>query len=171
VTPDCRGLGGGHVLAQLRQIAGCLQGSGIAPDSLAEFLDRAGQIALRGGQPALCKRDGGLGLRHVGARHLADLEPILGRAQFLAQQALVVFAQLDEFAVSDDVHVGPHRGQKHRLLDADQRLARGQNGFLGGVDQQIALAEIIKQKPPGDRDIGVGGRIGARSGGGSKARN
>ena len=66
----------------------------------------------------------GFGLRHVGARHLADIEAVLGRLELLGQHGDVVLAQANDGRVAHDIDVSGRGIEQDRLLDGAKRLAR-----------------------------------------------
>ena len=59
----------------------------------------------------------GLGLRHIGARHLAYLEPVHRGLELAAHHPLAAAAVLDLGQIAEHVHVGGHRVEQDRLLD------------------------------------------------------
>ena len=98
-------------------------------------------------------RDGvgaaGFGLRHVGARHLADGEAVLRRLQFARQHVDVVLVEPNELLVAHHVHVGGDRLQQHAALDVAQHLALGAHvGFR-------AVHRVVGAKAAEDRLHGV----------------
>ncbi len=66
----------------------------------------------------------GLGLGHVGARDLADIEAVLGRLELLGQHRHVVLAQFHDGRVAYDIDVSGGGVEQHGLLDGAQALAR-----------------------------------------------
>ena len=57
------------------------------------------------------------GLRHVGARHLADIKAVLGRLELLGQHGDVVLAQANDGRVAHDIDVSGRGIEQDRLLD------------------------------------------------------
>ena len=78
------------------------------------------EIGLRRGEGGERFRAASLGLRHVGARHLADIEAVLGRLELLGQHLHVVLAQADDGRVAHDVDIGGRGIEKDGLLDRAQ---------------------------------------------------
>ena len=76
------------------------------------------EVGLSRGQGRQRLRAAGLGLGHVGARHLADIEPVFGGLELLAQQRDVILAQADDGGVAHDIDIGGHGIEQDRLLDA-----------------------------------------------------
>ena len=86
-----------------------------------------------------------LRLRHVGARHLADVEAVLRGAQIARQHRDVVLAQAHDRCIAHHVAVGRHGLQQHALLGQPQRLAAGPHGRLRRVDR-VDRAEAAEQR-------------------------
>ena len=81
---------------------------------------RGEHLRAAGGQPRFR-------LRHVGARHLADIEAVAGLPQLLLQHLDVAPLQIEDRGVAQQVHVGGDRVEQHRLLGHAQGRARGQH--------------------------------------------
>src|SRR3546814_12672074 len=81
------------------------------------------QIGFGGAQIALRQREPCLGLGDVGARQVADLEPVARRLQIGAQDRDILLVQLDDRLVADDVHIGADD------LREDARLGRAKVGL------------------------------------------
>ena len=82
---------------------------------------------------SICGAGGGqprFRLRHVGARHFADVEAVAGLAQLLLQHLDVAALQIEDRGVADQVHVGGGGVEQHGLLGQPQRLARGGHQLL-----------------------------------------
>ena len=94
-------------------------------DDLLEAAAAGAQVGARSIEAGDCVGAAGLGLRHVGARHLADGEAVLRRLQFARQHVDVVLVEPDELLVADHVHVGGDRLQEHDALHVAQNLALG----------------------------------------------
>ena len=62
------------------------------------------------------------GLRHVGARHLADIETVLGRLELLGQHGDVVLAQANDGRVAHNIDVSGRGVEQDRLFDGAKRL-------------------------------------------------
>ena len=70
---------------------------------------RGEHLRAAGGQPRFR-------LRHVGARHLADIEAVAGLPQLLLQHLDVAPLQVEDRAVAQQIHVGGRRVEQHGLL-------------------------------------------------------
>src|SRR5262249_35906971 len=82
------------------------------------------QIGLRCGQGRQSFGAAGLGLGHVGARHLAHIETVLGRLELLGEHRHVVLAQTHDSRVAHDIDIGGYGVEQHGLLNAAPALAR-----------------------------------------------
>ena len=91
-----------------------------------------GEAHLRAG-----KRKARLGLRHVRASDLADVESIAGLAELLLQNLDVVALQIENCGVPQDVHIRRGAIEKDVLLVVAQRLAGAQNLRLGLADRVL----------------------------------
>ena len=67
----------------------------------------------------------GFGLGHVGARHLADSEALLGRLQFLTEEIEIAFELTSRSAGRGRHRIRCHRLPEHFLFDAAQHFAAG----------------------------------------------
>ncbi len=86
-----------------------------------------------------------LRLRHVGARHLADIEAVAGLPQRFAEHADVAALHLQDCNSPQHVHVGGGGVEQHRLLDDAQRLARREHLALGRAGA-VAGLEAVEQR-------------------------
>src|SRR5690606_29652539 len=81
------------------------------------------------------RRDSGgtasFGLRYVGTCYLTDRETITRCLEFARQHVDVVFAELYDGLVADDIDVGRGCFEQHRLLDITERFAPGPDCRLG----------------------------------------
>ena len=98
---------------------------------LRRMSDRSGvqrpadfEIALGGDPLRDCLRQRGFRLRHVGAGHLADPEPVARRFQLLAQDLLVVAGDLEQVLVAHDVEIGGDDSGED-IASRPKRSARG----------------------------------------------
>ena len=66
-------------------------------------------------------------LRHVGARHLADVEAVARLAQLLLQHLDVAALQFEDGGVAQQIHVSGGGGEQDVLLGQPQVLARRRN--------------------------------------------
>ena len=95
-------------------------------------------LRAAGGEPRF-------GLRHVGLRHLADVEAIARLPQLLLQHLDVAPLQIEHRGVAQHVHVGGGGVQQHGLLDQPQRLARGRNLALR-LPRAVGGLEAVEQR-------------------------
>ena len=119
---------------------------------MADHALEGGAAGLQVGAGEIERRHGGgaagLRLRHVGARHLADVEAVLGGLQIARQHGDVVLAQANDGLVAHHVDVGGHGLEQHAAFRGAQRLAPRPHGGLGlahGVDHAKALEERLLQ--------------------------
>ncbi len=98
------------------------------------------EIRLSGGKGGQRFRAPRFGLRHIGARHLADIEAVPGRLELLAEHGDVVLAQADDGRIAHDIDIGGHGIEQDRLLDDAQRFARRLHGSLRPPDG-VEIAE------------------------------
>src|SRR5215510_13736884 len=103
------------------------------------------QIGLGRGQGRQSLGAAGLGLGHVGARHLAHIETILGRLELLGEHSHIVLTQTHDSRVAHDIDIGGHRVEQHRLFDAAQALARSLDRRLRPSDG-VQILEALKQR-------------------------
>ena len=100
---------------------------------VVRFDFRGQQLELAGGELRL-------GLRHVGAGDLADIEAVARLAQRFVQHPHVAALHVDDRGVAQQIHVDGGGGEQHRLLHHAQRFARGRNlpfrqtGAVGGLE-------------------------------------
>ena len=100
-----------------------------------------GKVERRYGSGAASLR-----LRHVGARHLADVEAVLGGLEVARQHGDVVLAQANDGLIAHHVDVGRHGIEQHDALRGPQRFPLRPDGGLGlahGVDHAKALEERL----------------------------
>jgi hypothetical protein len=116
----------------------------MAPDRQREKLAADLELAMRGGQRGTRLGQPRLGLGHVGAGILADLEAVAGGAQLLGHDADVRLAHVHHLQVAPDVQVGRDRVQQHLLFDRHEALPRGQNGLARRLDPQAAAVAGIE---------------------------
>ena len=89
-----------------------------------------GQLWVRPGQAAPRLRD-------VGARHLADIEAVLGLAQLFFKNDDVVLAQIENGRIAQHIHIGGRAILQHALFRIAQR-------FAGAEHVAFCLAHAIK---------------------------
>ena len=94
----------------------------------------------------------GLGLRHVGRRDVAGVEPLARGAERLAQERDVDALRLDQALVGVDVGVGGHRIEQHALADIAQRLASREHLRLGLAHRVGGLETVEHDLVDGDAD-------------------
>ena len=90
-------------------------------------------------------RSSGLGLRDVRARHLANIEAILGGPQITRQHRHVVLAQTHDRLIAYHIQIGRDGLQQNRLLDRAQRLAARPDGCLG-FSHRVHHAEASEER-------------------------
>ena len=150
---------------------------------MADHALEGGAAGLQVGARQIERRHRGgaarLRLRHVGARHLADVEAVLGGPQIARQHRDVVLAQAHDGLVAHHVHVGRHRLQqhaaarrcaasrarrarsprpRHRVDDAEAAEQRLHQAHL--VAARIAVAVAQRRRPGGGLLVGGVGRAG-----------
>ena len=103
------------------------------------------EVGLRRGEGRKRFGAASLGLCHVGARHLADIEAVLGRLELLGQHLHVVLAQADDGRVAHDVHIGRRSIEEDGLLDRAQGLARSLHRRLRLADG-IQILEALEER-------------------------
>src|SRR5215831_19402172 len=103
------------------------------------------QIGLGRGQGRQSLGAAGLGLCHVGARHLAHIETVLGRLELLSEHRHVVLAQTHDGRVAHDIDIGGYGAEQHGLLNTAQALARGLNSRLCPSDG-VQILESLEQR-------------------------
>ncbi len=86
------------------------------PDEADIALAAGDQIGFGGAQIALGQREPRFGLRDVGARQIADLEPVARRLQVDAQRADIGKIEGNDRAVPDDIHIGADHARKDRCF-------------------------------------------------------
>ena len=84
---------------------------------MADNLDIGGDRLVEVGDGLGVVRDAllepGIGLRNVGPGALADIQPVLRRAELLAQELDVLGGQVDHDLGADHVHEGGDRVEEH----------------------------------------------------------
>ena len=90
--------------------------AGLNPDHLPVGRNRGLVGGLRAQHLRAPGRQPQFRLRHVGARHLADIEAVARLAQLFLQHLDVAPLQVEDRQVTQQVHVGGHRREQHRLL-------------------------------------------------------
>ena len=106
------------------------------------------EIGLSGGERGKRLGAARFRLRHVGARHLADIETVFGRLELLAEHGDVVLAQADDGLIAHHIDIGGRGVEQDRLLDGPQRFARGLHRGLrlpDGVEVPEALEDRLGQ--------------------------
>jgi hypothetical protein len=76
----------------------------------------------------------GLSLRHVRARHHADIKPVLRRAHLLTGDVHIVLADGNGFAVAHHVHIGSHHAENQVLPGCGKAK-------ISGADARFCLAD------------------------------
>ncbi len=127
--------------------------AGFDPDDLAVDRLRRDEVRFRlehlraaGGEPRF-------GLRHVGARHLADIEAVAGLAQLLLQHLDVAALEIEDRAIAQQVHVGGRGVEQDLLLGDRERRAAGRHLGLG-LTRPVGGLEAVEQ---GLRDVEADG--------------
>src|SRR5829696_2950538 len=131
------------------------------PDHLSEQRHAGAQVRfgkadlrLPGGKPCLS-------LRHVRARHLADIEAVAGLAELLLDNLHVVALEVEDGRVAQDIHVGLSAVEQHGLLSVAEGLTGAENLRLrlpGRVHRAIAVEQRLVHLDPGAAWVG-GGKI------------
>ena len=103
------------------------------------------EIGLRRGERGQRLRAAGFCLGHVGAGHLADIEPVLGRLELLGQHGDVVLAQTHDRLVAHHVDISGRGIEQDGLLDAAQHFARRLHGRLRLPDG-VEILEAFEQR-------------------------
>ena len=142
--------------------AGCgiLENAGIAADHLPVLGLRGREIRLRGLDVGPGAREAGLGLGDVGARDLADLEPVAGGSQLPAQALLVVQGKVEDRLVAPHVGVGGDGGEQDLLFGRDQVGPLGTHLVLGLTHAGRGAAAGIEVLADRERDL-LRGAVGA----------
>ena len=89
-------------------------------------------------------------LRDVRACHLTHIEAIAGLAQLLLQNLDVAPLQIERRGVAQQIHVGRHGVEQHRLLGDAQRFARRLNLALGLARAVRRLKTVVESLCCGD---------------------
>ena len=108
----------------------------------------AKELRASGGEPRF-------GLRHVGARHLADIEAVAGLLELLGQHLDVAPLQIEHRLIAQQIHVGGRGIEQHLLLGDAQGLARG-------IDLAFRLAGAVGRLKAVEERVGAGGAERAR---------
>ena len=93
-----------------------------------------------------------LGLGHVGAGHLADLEAVAGRLQLPLQPLLVVEGEIEHDLVAEGRGVGVDGVQQHLLLQREQPGALGADQVLGPAHLRLGAAAGVEVLAQGQAD-------------------
>ena len=109
---------------------------GLGTDKIAL---RTRKIAACGCQLCLCKRD-------VGTRYFTHFKTIPRGAQFLRQNAHVVFPKRHKLLRLDHAHIGVDSAQQDLLFGTHQCFAGGQHGFFGCFDRIARRAKVIDKQ-------------------------
>ena len=131
----------------------------MAPDGIYVLGMGRGERAIGIGQIGTGVRQAGFRKGHVGPGDLTHLEPVLQRPQFLAQQPDVVLADADRLFLQQHAEIGGDRTEQDLLLDLDQRLPRGQHGFLRRLlaqPRRTAVIDQLRQVEAGKERVGCG---------------
>ena len=96
------------------------------------------QLAAPGGEPQFR-------LRHVGARHLADIEAVAGLFELLGEHFDVAPVQLQDDLVAQQIHVRGRGVEQHLLLGDAQGLARAHDLALGLADFVGGLIAVVQR--------------------------
>ncbi len=106
-----------------------------------------------------------LGLRHVGARHLARREAVAGLPQRHFEHVHVAALKLHDRGVTQQVHIRGGGIQQHALFGRAQGLTRGEHlplglahavGVLEAVEQRLRRGEPRGRHPNRAQRLGVG---------------
>ena len=123
------------------------QALGIVADRLAIIGERGLQLRLRAERGGARAGETRLGLRDVGARHLADVEAVLGLAQLFLQHLDVVAVEIEDRGVAHHVHVIADGAEQHVLLGVAQLLARAEHAGFGlahRISGAIAVPHVLR---------------------------
>ena len=93
-------------------------------------------------------------LRHVGARHLADVEAVAHLAQLLLQHLDVAALQIEDRGVAQQVHVGGGGGEQDVLLGQPEVLSRRRHLALR-LPRAVGGHEAVEQGLRDRRAIGM----------------
>ncbi len=136
------------------------QASRLHADHLPVVCLRGDVVGLRGQQRRPAGGQPRFGLRDVGARHLADIETIPRLPQRRLEHGHVAALQIEDRGVAQQIHVGGHRTQQHRLLGRAQRFARCKYLRLR-LPRAVAGLEAVEQRLRGGDAIGCGAHVSA----------
>ncbi len=109
------------------------------------------QIGLRKADGGLRAAQPGTRLGNIGARGLANLEPVLRRLQLLLQKAHIGAPQFQQGLVAQDIHIGLCRTEQHVLDNAGQCLAARQDRrirFQPGIARAKAAKHVLGDAQP-----------------------
>ncbi|TPV99934.1 MAG: hypothetical protein USCAAHI_00629 [Beijerinckiaceae bacterium] len=104
------------------------------------------QIGLRGKVVGAPRSKTRFGLGDVGARHLSDNETIAGLTQLLFKNNDVVFAQIEDRGIAQNIHIGGRAIEEDVLLRVAQALARTKNirfRLPHAVHRAVAVEKIL----------------------------
>ncbi len=113
-------------------------------NELAVARDRGLQRRHSAERGALALSQARFRLRHVGARHFADREPVAGLAELLFQHIDVVTVEVENGRVLEHVHIGGDARKKGVLLGVAQLLPRSEDLQLrltDGVERAVAVED------------------------------
>ncbi len=91
------------------------------------------------------------GLRHVGARDLADVEPVARLAKLLREHVDIASLQIEGGRVPEHVHIGCGAAEEHRFLGVAQALTRGKHeafGLSNGVRGRARIEDHLVELRP-----------------------
>jgi len=100
------------------------------------------------------------GLRHVRARHLADIEAVAGLLERLFEHAHIAALNFEGGGVSKIIHVAGGSLQQDRLLEHTQRLAGSRDLALRRARPVGGLIAVVERLVDGQAGaIGLKGRV------------
>ena len=126
-------------------------------DHLPEQGDAGAQVRFGEAHLRLRRRQARLGLGHVRAGHLADIEAVARLAQLLVDDLDVVALKVEDGRVAQHVHVGLGAVEQHRLLGVAQGLAGAEHlrlGLTGRVQRPVAVEQRLVDLDAGAARIG-----------------
>jgi hypothetical protein len=85
-----------------------------------------------------------LGLGDIGARVLADLEPVPGGTQLLRHDAHIGLAHVHHLTIAPDVEIRGHGIEQDLLFHRNQTLSRRQHGLARRLDREPAAVAGIE---------------------------
>ena len=111
-------------------------------DHLTILRHAGAKVSLREARLRAGGRKAGLRLRHVGARHLAHIEAVVGLAQLLVDHFHVVALEIENGRVAQDVHVGGSGIEQRVLFAVRERLSGAQNRTFGLLDRILGAKPV-----------------------------